>query len=234
MDIFLVNETTLLSDNDAFNIAWACDYQLRYHFGRAGWRSDCRCVFLPGGAKAKVPARGAILHLLDTSDQQGALGYHDEDGNEIPRAIVGVQTARQDGDAESEVASHEALELAADPNVNLAALTSDGRRLYALETADAVQGYPYDVGAPQGRTTGVTVANFVLPSYFDPNTQPAAKVDFLGRLQGPFTLAPQGYASFVDLTDLQAGWQQEFGEKRSELPAWANRAVRRQPIATGA
>jgi hypothetical protein len=68
VDIYFVNESTKFSDQEAWQAAWACDYQARYHFGRSGWRSDIRCSFLPGGAKAKIPVGGAIMHLLDTAD----------------------------------------------------------------------------------------------------------------------------------------------------------------------
>jgi hypothetical protein len=231
MDIYLVNESTALSDLDAWRIAWALDYQAHYHFGRSGWRSDVRCIYLPGGGQARVPLHGMILHLLDDSDTPGALGYHDEDGNDVPYAKVFVKTAIAAGDSPCEVSSHELLELAVDPNVNLSALTGDGSRLYALEVGDPVQGTGYDVGVLEGRTTGLTVANFALPSFFDPNTK-VPQVDFRGVLSAPFTMTPGGYMSYVDLTNVSAGWQQEFGQARSEAPTWAYRHAQRIAIAT--
>lgn len=218
MDIYLVNETTTLTDLEAAKIAWACDYQARFHLGRTGWRSDIRCVFAAGGAEAHIPAGVSVLHLLDTSDQPSALGYHDEDGNEIPYCRAFVQTALQDGQEISEIASHELLELAVDPHLNLTALTGDNRRLYAVEVGDPVQGTGYDVGAPEGRPVGVRVANFVLPAYFDPRTT-TERVDFRGALSAPFTLAPQGYVSWIDTTRFSAGWQQQLGAARTAPPA---------------
>jgi hypothetical protein len=222
MDVYLVNESTTMSETDAWRMAWAIDHQARYQFGRSGWRPDVRCTFLPGGGAAKVPVGGSILHLLDTADVQGALGYHDEDGNEVPYAKVFVKTAQDAGDPVSEVASHELLELAVDPHCNLSALTGDGKRLYALEVGDPVQGTAYDVGAPEGRTTGIIVANFALPAFFDPSTK-AAKVDFRGALSAPFTLTKQGYMSYVDMANASPGWQQEFGQERTAAPTWAYR-----------
>jgi hypothetical protein len=213
VDIYFVNESTKFSDQEAWQAAWACDYQARYHFGRSGWRSDVRCSFLPGGAKAKIPAGSAVMHLLDTADVQGALGYHDEDGNEIPYGRVFVVTSQQNGDAVSEVCSHEVLELAADKNVNFTALDKAGTKLYAVEVGDPVQGNGYDVGAPEGKTTGIVVADFATPAYFDPNTT-TEKVDFRGALKAPFTIGPQGYMAYIDLTNLSAGWQQTFGAER--------------------
>lgn len=212
--VYLVNESSVLAPAQAWNIAWALDYQGTYHYGRSGWRSDVRCVYALGGANARIPAGGAILHALDTSDQQGALGYHDEDGNEVPYGRFFVKTALADGQQPSEVASHEFLELLTDEHVNLTALTGDQSKLYALEVGDPVQGTGYDVGEPEGRVTGIRVANFVLPPYFDPNTK-AEQVDFRGVLKAPFTVGAQGYVSYLDLSNPSAGWQQQVGADRT-------------------
>jgi|SRR5215469_2009465 len=232
LTIYAVNEVQSLSEKDVFNICWAVNHQLVYHYGPF-WRSDVRCVYVPKAIGAPDPPmlKGkCVLHFLETSDQQGALGYHDEDGNEVPNAKVFVQDAINGGDKPSEVASHEALELATDPHINLSALTGDGSRLYALEVGDPVQGTGYDIG------NGITVANFALPAYFDPNTPvghpmafPGAvgNVDFKAALNAPFTLAPQGYMSYIETANFANGWQQEFGQERSELPAWASRHAQR-------
>jgi hypothetical protein len=220
MNVYLINESTVISDADAANIAGALDAQAQHDFGTSGWRPDVCCAFLAGGANAVIPAGGFLLHLLDTSDQSGALGYHDEDGNEVCYAKIFAKTAQEAGDAVSEVASHELLELAVDPHCNLSALTGDGSKLYALEVGDPVQGTGYPIGS-------LTVANFVLPAYFDPNTK-SEKLDFRGVLKAPFTLTPGGYASYVDLTNVSKGWQQQFGQERSEAPTWAYRHGQRQ------
>lgn len=218
MDVLFVNESTVLSDIDAWQIAWACDYQARFHYGRSGWRSDVRCAFLPGGGAAVIPAGASVLHFLDTADQAGALGYHDEDGKEVPYARVFVKTTQSDGGAVSEVASHEVLELVTDPHVNLSALTGDLKRLYAVEVGDPVQGNAYDVGVVEGRTTGVVVADFTLPSYYDPTTPADEPTSFRGSVKGAFALAAQGYYGFIDLSNVAAGWQQQVGAERHSAP----------------
>lgn len=225
LTIYCINEATALPEKDVFNIAWACNHQLAYHMGRAGWRSDVRCVYVPKAVGVPDPtllAGKCVLHFLDTSDQPGALGYHDSDGTEIASAKVFVKTIQESGDVVSEVASHECLELAVDPQCTYSALTGDGKRLYALEVGDPVQGTGYDVGEPEGHAVGVQVANFALPGYFDPRCN-TGKIDFRGALTQPFTLTPGGYMSFIDLADMAKGWQQEFGAERSASPAWSNR-----------
>lgn len=227
MEVYLVDQSTLISEQGAFQIAWALDRQARFQFGRQGWRSDVRCYYVNKGVKPTVLSGQMVLHLVDDITVANALGFHDEDGNEVPYAQIGVRQCQQDNDPVSEVASHELLELAVDPHVNLSALTGDGRRLYAYEVGDPCQGNAYDVLEPEGKQSGIMVADFALPNYFDPNTAAGAKTSFRGATTGPFSLAPQGYMSFVDLTNLQAGWQEEFGEKRDKAPAWSNRHDRR-------
>lgn len=227
MDIYFVNESTQLSERDAWNITWACDYQARFHYSRAGWRPDVRCHYLPGGGHAQIPGGGMVMHFLDTADQPGALGYHDEDGNEVPFGRVFVVTSQQANDPVSEVASHEVLELATDPHINDSCLTGDSKKLVAKEVGDPCQGNAYDVGEPEGRTLGISVADFVLPNYFDPSTAADAVTDFRGALKGPFVVGPHGYQSYVDLSNPGAGWQQTLGAERTSAPGSDDRLGRR-------
>ena len=211
----VVNESTVLSDSEAAQLTQALQEQVSRQFGPA-WAVDAEVRFL--ARAAAVPSGAWILHLLDTSNQAGALGYHDEDGNEVPYARVFCQTARDAGDAPSEVASHELLEMLVDPHVNAAAPDLAHNRLYAWEVGDACQGNGYDVGAPTGRTTGVVVADFVLPGWMDPHTPAATATDYRAALSGPFVLGPKGYVSYLDLNDVAKGWQQQLGKERGELP----------------
>lgn len=227
LNVYFVSETNELSEPQSKHLAACLDYQLKYHFGRSGWRSDCYCTYVPKVSEAKIAPGGAILHVLDTSDQQGALGYHDEDGNGVPYAKVFAQSAKEDGDTISEVASHEILELVCDPHVNDSCVDSNRNFLWAKEVGDPCQGNGYDLGALSGVKTGVIVADFVLPNFFDPNTHSDSVTDFRGALKGPFSLAPQGYYSYVDLNNTPKGWQNAFGHERSELPKWASRIQRR-------
>lgn len=212
MNVYLVNESSVLTDFEAGSLAIALNYQSYYQFGRAGWRSDVRCYYARGGGSAVIPVGGYILHLLDTSDQQGALGYHDERGKEVPYARAFCKTAQEDGQHPSEVASHELLEMAVDPHINDSCLDGKATRLYAKEACDACQGNGYTIH-PTGAGPTV-VADFLLPSYFDPNTPAHESTDYRGALKGPFALGGQGYYSYLDLHNLSAGWQQQVGAER--------------------
>src|SRR5205823_5958794 len=122
-----------------------------------------------------------------------ALGYHTRllEGRVRPCGFVFVRRCLEAGDAWQSVASHELLEMLADPLVNLAAegVRDGAPALYAVEVCDPVGGDSYDVA-------GVPVANFVLPTWFLAAPLPDnTLVDFLGRLADPFTLSPAGYAT---------------------------------------
>lgn len=213
--LVLINETTTESEKDAWDTAWAIDHQVRFQFGPA-WGISARCLYLPKGIA--VPRRAWVLHLKDTIDQPSDLGYHDEDGNEVPFSVIGLQASVADGVAASAVCSHEALEMLVDPHINLSCIDYSNKRLYGYEVGDPVQGNDYDVGAPDGHTTGVAVADFVLPDWFDPNTPAGTHTDYRDAITGPFTVGPKGYTGWIDLSNFGAGWQQSFGSELSSAP----------------
>jgi hypothetical protein len=145
-----------------------------------------------------------LLGLFQTLDQPDALGYHEPDEIEdlsIANPLVGkicpVLDA-QDGAALSQTLDHEAKELLRDLWCNAIATCADGR-LAADETCDAVEqdGYTLD---------GVTLSNFVLPSWYHGK---GSRFDFLGKLTAPMTLTAGGYCQFLDPA---TGWQQVTSE----------------------
>lgn len=214
-NVVVVNESTVLSDADTAKLVAALQQQVSTQFGPA-WATDAQLGVLPRGAT--VPTGAWILHLLDDTDQETALGYHDEEGNEVPFARVFCRTAQQNGSSPSEVASHELLEMLADPHLSAAAVDLEHNRLYGWEVGDPCQGNGYDVGAPTGNPTGTIVADFALPAWMDPKTPVGAPTDYRGALRGPFALCPTGYVAYLDLTEPGKGWQQQLGHARARVP----------------
>jgi len=219
-----------LSPTQLRDIVWGLNYQALYHYARSPWvehgyAPPAHVVQLPDGAKPPVGAWNIIL--MDTSDQAGALGYHeDEAGTEIPFSDVFVKTAREDGAEPSEVASHEMLEMLVDPEVaNVRKVLNHAtKEFYIVEVADPVQGCGYDVGAPEGRHCGVVVADFVFPAWFG-MAQTRPDLSFRDSISQPFTLAQQGYISVAPEAE-PGNWSQVFGAARAERPAWASRLPR--------
>ena len=228
--ITVEDRSARLSSNDVFNVVWAVNHQVVFHYGRSAWVTQglappAHVVYLQ---PKMVPPPGAWnLILMDHSDQQGALGYHqDENGTDIPYAEVFVMDTLQDGSTVSAVASHEALEMLVDPDVSTVRtqLREDTQELYIVEACDAVQGCDYDVGAPEGRVTGTKVSDFCLPSWW--TMEPSgAPYSFRNSVAAPWELAPQGYISTALASDPNK-WRQVFGSQIDSLPRWASRLPR--------
>jgi hypothetical protein len=99
----------------------------------------------------------------------------------------------------SVTASHECLEMLADPFGNrlIAAphpTNPDERVRYLLEVCDPCQAIWYPVN-------GVKVSDFYTPRYFDPVRNPAAFYSFTGALQRPLDLIDGGYITWIDPRD---------------------------------
>ena len=140
------------------------------------------------------------LVVFDTSDQAGALGYHDLTTGGMPLGKVFVSDAAQANVPLSSVMSHELLEMLADPFI-FSTVQIQATQFTALEVCDPVEANSYEID-------GVTVSDFVTPAWFV-NPPVPGPVDLLSVLSGPLTLAPGGYMS---LWTPQSGWQQRFAD----------------------
>lgn len=126
------------------------------------------------------------FYYLDTADEAGALGYHDLTKDGQPISKVFVKTTLDGGELVSVTACHELFEMVIDPLANLWAENTDGK-LYAYEMSDPVEEDTFLVN-------GVTMSNFVHPSWFEPFKHPkGTKFDHLGKLTKPFSMTKGGY-----------------------------------------
>ena len=128
----------------------------------------------------------AILYLWNTLSVDDALGYHDKNARGIPYGFVFTALSEQLNEPWSVTLSHEALELIADPEVNLLVMgphpaDPDRTVFHWYEMSDAVQNETYQID-------GVAVSNFVLPLYFTTNHEKGARNDFLGTVTNGKTL----------------------------------------------
>jgi hypothetical protein len=172
-------------------------------------------------ARVSVGGRGHKIHFFDSSHQAGDYGWHNVDGDGLPYAHVFADpsfTAGSDwtsgADAISVSASHEALEMLADPAANEYSFNG-ARRMWAREVCDAVQANTYQIVAHGVR---VAVSNFVLPAFFNPWAD--GPYDHLGVLQEPFSLAKGGYAILERAThdhELDGRFHVEFDDA---VPEW--------------
>ena len=126
-----------------------------------------------------------------------AAGYH-EDRSGQPFALV------QFGEQWSLTASHECLEMLADPfgrrvqggNVPDQALSLGvalARVNYLVEACD-----PCESAAAAYQVNGVLVSDFITPHYYDSEASAGTRYSFTGAIAAPRQILPDGYISWQD------------------------------------
>jgi hypothetical protein len=210
IQIAVINASTVLTDAQVQPAVSALQIQVHRDFAPV-WGVDADLTFVLTGSQ---PAPGTWwLTILDTSDQAGALGYHDVTDQSLPLGKVFAKSDIDSGYNWTVTASHELLEMLGDPDINLTAFVqtdqnSGAGTLYAYETCDACEAdnYGYDIN-------GTTVSDFVYPTWFESFPHPAgAQFDFGKYVQAPFQLLPGGYIGVYNIT-AGNGWQQQTAQQ---------------------
>lgn len=223
MLIAVINESTLVSNNDCDIMCQAMQKQLDLHVLPA-WNMKAGTIKFYAD-KNKVPGYAWIVSILDNPTIAGALGYHSEDNGKVDGFIF-CQTIFQYGGKTlydnhnqqnftvSSVLSHEICEMVGDRFANF---WVDGPSIaqgseYALELCDPVEGDLYAINI-NGQL--VSLSNFVFPSWFNPQATKELNMpfDYLKKLSKPFTMTSGGYMIVA-----QAGSvSQVFG---ASMPEW--------------
>jgi hypothetical protein len=208
MIITVVNMSDSITDAQLHPVVRAINRQIREDFEPywslgATLRLEGKTGSTQQPDKTTLPEmRGdAVLYLWDDpADVANALGYHDRNAKGLPFGLVFKKVADEAGESWTVTLSHEALELVADPLVNLLVAgphPQENRTVFHwYEMSDAVQGETYVID-------GTEVSNFVLPLYFTPSAEKGSRNDFLGNAHDGKTLAsfginPGGYIGFFD------------------------------------
>ena len=212
MLIAILNQSTLVSDADAAIMSEAIAAQIQGDVAPLWDRTPAEVIFYSDAAEVPPDAHGVVL--VDTIHDQpkGLLGFHTEGRG---GKLWGVTAAKHELDnggqvttgdwSVSTILSHEVLELYVDPGCNLWA--NDGKgTAFSFEVCDPVE-------APSYTVSGVSVSNFVTPSWFDPRAPATAQFDKLGLLHAPFSVLKGGYVVYESTGEPK----QSFGE---EFPGW--------------
>jgi hypothetical protein len=140
--------------------------------------------------------------MIIVEDVKGAAGIHlDENGQ--PFALIEMS------DSWSLTASHEALEMLADPWGNRlipgrAIKPDQGRVAYLVEVCDPSE------AAEFGYTVNdVLVSDFYTPSFFDPESDPSVRYSYTGAIKEPRQVLRGGYLSWHDPVS-DHWWQQTW------------------------
>jgi len=212
MLIAIMNQSTLVSSDNALKMTQAVAAQVRYDAAPLWDRAPAAVIFYTDPNSVPEPAHG--IYLVDAINDQppGVLGFHTEDQRGKLWGVVAAKPELENGAqvttgdwSVSSVLSHEVLEMFVDPNCNLWG-SNDRGRVYSLEVCDPVEAPTYEVN-------GVSVSNFVTPAWFDPQAPSSSQFDKLGKLSAPFGILPGGYVVY----SAEGKEHQQFGDK---FPAW--------------
>jgi hypothetical protein len=185
--IAVINESDVATNRQVERMVRAIQRQVTEHF-RPAWGLQARLVF----NEDPPLAMKVLIKDRATEEDAGFLGYHFVDG--LPVTYVFAKDDIESNGEFSSTLSHEILEMMADPDANLYAQgfyrDKGGRRRPAFvsyEVCDPVEACVYKID-------GVTVSDFVLPEWFEPEHERGLmKMDYRDVLRGPFELAPGGY-----------------------------------------
>jgi hypothetical protein len=185
----LVNNSKLITNADVAAIVTPLNKWIATYVGPS-WG-------VSGAVTQTVSPSSWLISLQDTIDQANDLGYH-VDNNGRVTAIIDIAACRQYQTAWTTCVAHEIAEMLVDPTASRTAPM--GNADYMLEVCDPVEGQGAEV-------EGVSMCNFVLPSYFENGPPP---YDWLQVLNSPCPhIVPGGYQMYYS----DGQWQQVSGFK---------------------
>ncbi len=222
MLIAVLNQSTVVANADVATMTQAIASQVQFDVAPIWDRAPAAVVFYTD--PTAVPAAAHGIAIVDTIQDQptGVLGLHSEDQAGQMWGVVAAQPELDNGGqvltgdwSVSSTLSHEVLEMFVDPNCNLWA--NDGKgSAYSLEVCDPVE-------APTYTLSGVSVSNFVTPSWFDPLAPASAQFDKLSKLTAGFSILPAGYMTYQSGNKEQQQWGTAYPNWRKEMKTgpWA-------------
>jgi len=166
----------------------------------AKWELDeVALAFMPHGQK--IPRGMWVQVVADTSDQAGALGYHETAKGKFPIGYTFAKTGRAAGSSVSGTLSHELWEMLGDPYIDAVVVEPATERRWDVENADPVESDDYAIHFPMPSGPEVLISDFVFPSYFKFAGPEGVPYDYKGLLTKPIpAMLPGGYLAFQEPT----------------------------------
>ncbi len=195
----LVSDSATISTSELTRVAAALQKQVTRDF-TPFWQVNAT---VSAFAKLEdLPVGYWPIIVQDDIHQEGAAGIHLDDHGQ-PYALV------TSGSDWSLTASHETLEMLADPSGNRliagqSPKKAQGRVEFLTEVCD-----PSEAADFAYTVNGVLVSDFYTPHYFDPSKTTGARYSFSGAISAPRQILRGGYLSWhVPTTD--HWWQAQF------------------------
>lgn len=190
--IALVSDTSAVNFSDVSAVAAALQKQATRDFAPVWNIQGTVSAF---DSLESVPVDYWPVIIRDDIDQPGAAGYHTDDNGQ-PFALV------QADDSWQLTASHETLEMLADPFGNRTVAGSPPpqaprqisglqRVTYLVEVCDPCEDAQFSYSV-----NGQPLSDFLTPHFFDPNGSKGTLCSFRGHIQEPHTVMEGGYVSF--------------------------------------
>ena len=212
MLIAILNQSKgAVTDADVATMTAAIATQIQVDVAPAWDRAPATVTFYNDPKDVPAGAYGVAIVPTIQDQPQGVLGYHIEHWGVAaaqPIFANGAQALTGDWSVSSTL-SHEVLEMFIDPACNLWAANGQGSA-YSLEVCDPVE-------TPTDTVNGVSVSNFVFPSWFDPLPPAGARFDKLGQVTAPFTIAAGGYANYVNGGQVKQQWGAKYPSWRKTM-----------------
>jgi len=206
-NIAIVNVSSVVTNEEVAAFTAAMQIQLDRDFAPA-WQLTANLTTFPSGAA--IPSGSWILYIMDTSDQAGALGYHDLTSDGYPIGKVFAKDDQKYGLSWTVTASHEIVEMLADPyiqNTVFAQTSNTGGTLYSLEVADAVEDDSFGY-----KINNVLLSDFVYPAWFEDFRAPnSTQFDHMNVVKAPLQLAKGGYIGVFAIPNT-GGWTQRLAD----------------------
>jgi hypothetical protein len=199
--ISVINASTVLTDVQISAAVTSLQIQVHRDFAPI-WGIDADLSFVP--KNATPDPKTWWLAIMDNTDTQGVLGYHDVTTAGLPLGKVFARTDMIYGSSWTITTSHELLEMIADPEIDLTVFnqTSNfGGRLYAYEVCD-----PCEADSQGYLINNIPVSDFVTPMYFMNTARPNSRLDFKNLIRRPFQILPGGYQAVFDIRS-GTGWK---------------------------
>jgi hypothetical protein len=193
--VALVSETQAISSAQLSAAAAAIQKQVTRDFGPI-W--NVQATVDAFDTLDAVPLDYWPVIMQDNINEPGAAGYHTDNQGQ-PFSLV------QADDGWELTASHEALEMLADPFGNRTVagtpppqapqeILALDRVTYLVEVCDPCETVTYP-------SNGHGVSDFITPAYYDPKVADGVRYSFSGQVSGPHNVLEGGYVSFGNPID---------------------------------